>query len=269
MVKAAVGASVMAVALSVWQPSAEACEMADQYRLLPLGTSKGRIVALELDQFRDQRTPSAPVLWFVVPRLVYADPGQAVRDIRTYDKTELRARKYVEDLAPLLARARADAKRLPGFREAKVESFTDCHYARDCGAHQILSADASTVRSEIGKRKWSRTKIRLPERFLLHTNAMAMIGADSLGTLDSNTIAAKHPELLELWRLGSVRIYELAGNKRIAVYNLGDGDTRYYRATADPKPRKRKLGTRAAGSFAYDEDLPHHGYAFDLVAALD
>jgi len=257
------------VALVAASPEAQACMVADQYRLLPLGTSKGRIVALELDQFRaSEDADMEKVFWTVEPRLVYAVPGGAVVDIKKYAETKLDAHAYDADLAPIAARALADAKKLPNFHEARIASFTDCHYSRACGAHVISGKDHAQVRTKLRKARPALTRIRLPERFLLHKNAMYMIGAAELGALDSDIIKRDHPDLLSVWLLGSVRIYRLANKKRIAVYNLGNGDTRYYRRNPRPKPRTRKLH-KAAGQWLYDEDLPHHGYAFDIIVALD
>lgn len=91
-----------------------------------------------------------------------------------------------------------------------------------------------------------------------------MLDDDEFARLTPELVARDHDDLLSAWRLGSVRVYRV-GKRHIVAFNLGNGDTRYYRpAGAKLAPRSSNPAVRAS-DFLYNEDLPHHGHAFDIV----
>ena len=244
--------------------AARACDMASQHRLLPLGASGERVVALELDQFRDREPSTRKLVWQVEPRLVYLAAGAAAVAIKSYARIEVSDADYAREMAAVLATAIADAKRLRKFRHAEVVSLTDCHYGSSCGDFGFSKRPGNELFARLGKRELA-VAVRLPVRFLAHRNAFPTLDDEEFARLTPEGVARDHADLLADWSLGSVRLYRV-GKRHIVAYNLGRGDTRYYRPT-DKKlaPQSRKLAVRA-GDFIYNEDLPHHGHAFDIVS---
>lgn len=275
----ALGLTALAVAaVGLWTAApARACEMADQYRLLLLGDSDKGLVALELDQFRDSKSPTGPRYWAITPRLVYVAEGKPSVTIREYPAVEVSDRNYADDVAPIVSRALADAAKQTGrFHQAEVAQFVDCHYQTRCGGHRVIDGErGARLTSRLDGRD-HRLRLRIPESFLRHRNAFPDLewqdsggpradSQDAIDTLSSEQIVARYPEIATGWRLGSVRIYTI-GKRRVIVYDLGRGDTRHYRprgVTARPR-----LVEQPAGKFVYNEDLPHHGHAFDQIQVI-
>ena len=62
-----------------------ACEMADQYRIFPLGISNNTIVCMELDQYRMSKGGFKNIIWKVNPRLISVSDDGKITSLKDYD----------------------------------------------------------------------------------------------------------------------------------------------------------------------------------------
>jgi hypothetical protein len=232
---------------------AAACEMADRYTLVPLGTLDGAVVALELDQFRDSETMAGPRLWRMTPRLVSlgaGDPG-ARSVIAEYAEVTAREADYTKKLQPVIARAARDAGALDGFTRAVRVARGDCNHLAACGAWTAtVAGDELVVAGPDGARQVAR----LPELFAKHVN------------VDADTVQRY---------LASVRVYR-AGQRSWAVVELGTGsDVDPCAFAASPScVDDRRASWRddarpvRAGAALEPPHTLHHGESFDIIVGL-
>ena len=250
---------VLAALLLLLPSPALACLMADQYRLLPLGMSGDKLVLLELDQFRDSKGPAGAVFWTVHPRLVTLDSTGRRAVIGKYSKLEALDKTYEKDLEPVLKKAFGDAKKLKGFKEARIQTLLECHFKDKCFGYAFEYHDKE--KRAVVRDDQLSTPLVFPGLFTKHVNAF-WVDEEDRGKVTDQLIKKKYPALLAGWKLGTVRIYSV-GRKRITVFHLATGDLRFGPCTGCEQTRKRP-GTRAS-RFIYNEPIPHHGASFDLV----
>ena len=249
---------VLAALLLLLPSPALACLMADQYRLLPLGMSGDKLVLLELDQYRDSKGPAGAVFWTVHPRLVTLGSGQR-SVVKEYSKLEVMDGSYKKDLAPVLKKVFGDAKKLNGFKEARVQTLLECHFKDMCFGYAFEYYDKEK-RAVVRDDKIS-TPLAFPVLFTKHANAF-WVDEEDRGKVTDQLIKKKYPALLAGWKLGTVRIYRV-NKKHITVFHLGTGDLRFG-PCLDCEQEKKRPGTRAS-RFLYNEPIPHHGASFDLL----
>ncbi len=240
--------------------TAAACFGAYQYRVLPMGATKDRLVAVVLDVHRGQRTSRGPVLWFGELSLVEMSFfGQVERTV-TREPVEFRSSGA---LRPALARAHARAWTIDGFTRFQAPDVAFCDYKAGCqharwtrsGRGQL----ALDVRVAGARGRGLPVVIPLSARDKLYDEGM--LASAMYPRRLFTDVFARSP-----FPLSSVRVYR-AGGRAVFVAHAGTGEF----TVGDQDGVSGRMRALPAGaceyvsSCIYSEPTPHHGSGFDVV----
>ena len=235
---------------------ANACLVAHQYRLFPLGYSGDRLLALELDLHRDSGPELKNIHWLGKTALVELGGSFEVSARTDLGKIRVPDAGYSEALKETLALALEKARAKEGFRELEGPTLVFCHLADKCAgiSYQVTKRGRPRLAMKGKDGKVTSRGVVMPPP--AKARYMAMLGLETDAEL-ATYMADDWPGFV----ITTVRTYQTA-NGRLQVVGLGAGDEKFARDDVDKLPDDR---CKKVDTCIYREPTLHHGHAFDIL----
>ena len=234
-----------------------ACEVADQYRLFPVGTIDQSVVCLELDQFRFAKQEFTDITWEVSSRMVLLTASGERTVLVEGFKEEISDSIYEEGVLDVLNDLYVEIRNLPGFLPLNVRSVHFGTFEDHCSDY-TYTVDTVAGRCYVEHDNQSAAVI-YPEIFLAHTNVSYHISEEKLS---NDIIHQKYPFFHLRFGISSVRTYYNA-DVSVTITTLGYGEPRF---GIKNRLKDGDVAIDYPSYFMYNEPVLHHGHSFDFMA---
>lgn len=234
------------------------CEMADQYRLFPIGTSEGKILCFELDQFRDSKGLPGPIYWRVYARMISIDVDGKVTELETFPKFEVMDSTYSKILTEkynLYRKSYLEKTQYTGILANQVEFGP---FENSCGQFQY-EFDTTDHNGYLISNS-QKYEVKFPAKYLEHSNVFPEFYEEEV---TDSLIESLCKECYAGYGIGSYRIFKNE-TMSFAVVSLGTGNHQF--GVKNALHEKGFVG--AAMHIIYNEPVLHHGHSFDVVVRL-
>ncbi len=238
---------------------ANACESADQYRLFPLGVSYGKVICLELDQFRNPDGSFFDVSWEVRANLISISASGQRKQLNKYTGVKIKDSEYSVKVIEILANACLEAKMDPDFEEFLV---SDIDFGEYNNSLEEFTYSVNNKLKPVISNKKRETEVILSELFLKRINAFLDVNPKT--KLTDAQVKKDHSMFFKKLGIGSVRKYR-SENYELVVACLGFGDRNS--RTKNPIDES-KIQLVSVDQFMYNEPVLHHGHSFDMLWIL-
>lgn len=254
----------------------KACSAAYQYSLLPLGSSMGQILMVELEMNRylstpqqqmmqlggriEQKNQTIEVRWKGSVRLMrlHADSMILEKDL---GHTDMMDEVYEKTLQLIVAEALEYAQKLPLFEEATIESQGICHFDRS-SPFMLLNIDTTTTNFYVSSTE-KGYEMRAKKVRFSYSTLKKVENTTKIRFTDFDNIEKDYQlDFFRLWSPQSIRRYSIAG-QTVIVYSLGRGDKSRYTLTTQQQWKQPNLPD--ISHMIVGNDVLFHGQRFDLI----
>ena len=267
----------------------EACEYAEEYRLIPLGVQPGVLIYGDLNFYRSSDQNLENRKWSGSARLVKKSFGQYTKDttevLMTLEGLTFPEGDYQGGVETVLDKFLSHAAKLDGFKRLETVIVTDCHYQNQWGQFKVnLSNDGLLFLEFMAEEKDKEVKsypVDYPETMLLNIqkeydfkDLEASRRYLQKKLLESRTekLAIKNNKKLKdflrfefTYRLESYQTYTL-GTTRFYVVRLSRGDFGW---VSTPEELSELVGEPEVLSLVQPRvfiSMPlHHGQSFEVI----
>jgi|GEM_PF-3317991 len=244
--------------------SAPACTHAWQSRLLILGAKGDSVVALRLDVTRDSDPERRPLYWRGDLKLCVFAKSMEARTVGG-QTILLSDQDYEADLKDPYLSWLKEARKLPGFKEAKAKQGLFADYSDTCSFGWLVSDTAKlqlSIRYRSGK-EYPVARVAQPE---IIRSFMQNYGEGATPLSKDDTLY-----MILAPTLSSVRVYDVGGRKLLAAF-LGSGDPVVPGDGMTYRPAETVFSigrlARIEHHF-FKEPMRHHGRGFDFFVWLE
>ncbi len=253
-----------------------ACSAAYQYSLLPLGSSMGQILMVELEMNRylstpqhqlmqmggrfEQKNQTIEVRWKGSVRLMRLQADSLILE-KDFGHTDMMDEVYEKTLQLIVEEALEYAQKLPLFEEAIIESQGICHFDRSC-TFMLLNIDTLSTNFYVSSTEkgyeMKPKKVRFSYSTLKKVENTTKIKFTDFVNIDKDY----QLDFFRLWSPQTVRRYTIAG-QTVMVYTIGRGDKSRYTLTTQQQWKQPNLPD--ISHLILGNDVLFHGQRFDLI----